>query len=197
MKKIILSVIIVISFALSTKAQTGSILVYGNVGIASSSSSDNISGGSSSKETNSSLNLGLGYQFNSNWTGGLNFQYAYENSNGVLQQYMIDPFIRYAKPISSIFSIYGQFQAGYSRTSFSPNPDNERINGFNAQIFPAVFVNIKNGFGLNFNFGGIQYNSGNEKDDAGNSSSSKAFSFTFGQGINFGISKNFGGKSHS
>jgi opacity protein-like surface antigen len=194
MKKIILYVIILISFALSTKAQTGSILVYGNVGFGSGSSSNN---GSSLKQTNSSLNLGLGYQFNSNWTGGLNFQYDYENSNSVLQQYLIDPFIRYAKPISSIFSIYGQFQAGYSHGSFSPNPANEKINGFNAQIFPAVFVNIKNGFGLNFNFGGIQYNSDNEKDDTGNSSSTKNFSFTFGQGMNFGISKNFGGKSHS
>jgi hypothetical protein len=194
MKKIILSVIILTGFIFSSKAQTGSILLYGNVGIASSNSSNN---GTSFKQTGSSLNLGLGYQFNSNWTGGLNIQYTYENSNEVFQQYTIGPFIRYAKPISSIFSIYGQFQAGYSHDSFSPNPANEKINGFNAQLFPAVFINIKNGFGLNFNFGGIEYNSSNQKDDAGNSASGKSFSFTLGQGANFGISKNFGGRSHS
>lgn len=194
MKKTILSTIILLSLAVGTQAQTGSILLYGNIGITSSNNSDNFS---ASKETTSLLNLGVGYQLNSNWTAGLNFEYTNYNADGVTEAYIIDPFIRYAKPISSIFSIYGQFQAGYAHSSISPNPNDDRAGGFNAQIFPAIFINIKNGFGLNLNFGGIQYISLTEKDNTGLSATNKTFSFTFGQGVNFGISKNFGGKSHS
>ena len=123
---------------------------------------------------------------------GLDFGYANDNEDGSgTSAYTIDPFIRYSKSLSSIFSIYGQLQAGYAHGSTDLGSG---ANGFNLQIFPAIFANIKNGFGLNFNFGGIQYISVTEKDNTGLSASSKAFSFTFGQGMNFGISKNFGRK---
>jgi hypothetical protein len=82
-------------------------------------------------------------------------------------------------------------QSGYVHGSIDLSPG---ANGFNAQIFPAVFFNFKNGFGLNFNFGGIQYISLRGKDNTSLSSSSKTFSFTFGQGISLGISKNFARK---
>ncbi|HLY69468.1 MAG TPA: outer membrane beta-barrel protein [Puia sp.] len=189
MKKTILSVSIA-AFALLADAQTGSTLLYGNFGVASLSNSDNSSGTLlTSKETTVLFNLGVGYQYNANWTVGLNFEYNNDDQDGsTVSAYVIDPFIRYAKPLSGIFSIYGQLQAGYAHGSTDLGSG---ANGFNAQVFPAIFINIKNGFGLNFNFGGLQYISVSTKDNTGVSSSSKNFSFTFGQGLNFGISKNF------
>jgi len=54
--------------------------------------------------------------------------------------------------------------------------------------FPAVFINVKNGFGLNFSVGGIGYTS--SKPSGG--SASNSFNFTFGQSVGIGLSKNFG-----
>jgi hypothetical protein len=193
MKKLLLSVVVIICFTFYAEAQKGSVLLYGNVGITATSSNSDLGGGTT-KQTSSLLNIGLGYQFNTDWTAGVNFQYNYVNTNGVESGYMVDPFLRYSKSISPIFSIYGQFQAGYSHTSVTPNPSDYRANGFNAQLFPAVYINIKNGFGLNFNFGGIVYNSTKEKSNAFGSTNDKTFSVTLGQGAAFGISKNFGGK---
>ena len=189
MKKIILSAIIIASFTLATKAQTGSILVYGNVGISS------ISNGSNPKITQATFNPAVGYQFNNNWTTGLSFAYTDYNSNYNSQSFSVSPFIRYAATISPIFSVYGQFQAGYLHSSVSDNIGGGKSNGFDAQLFPAVFINVKNGFGLNFSFGGLEYNS---QKPSGGGSATNNFSLTFGSGASFGISKNFGGKkSHS
>ena len=188
MKKIILSAIIITSFTLATKAQTGSILVYGNVGLTSS----NNGGSPYPKTTNFTFNPAVGYQFNNNWTTGLAFIYTDYNSNYNTQSFSVSPFIRYAKSISQVFSIYGQLQAGYEHGV--SNPGSYKTNGFNAELFPAVFINVKNGFGLNLSFGGLVYDS--QKPSGG--SSTNTFSLTFGQGASFGISKNFGGKkSHS
>jgi hypothetical protein len=187
MKKVILSVLIIATSVVAANAQKGSILVYGNVGIATSNSG--ISG--NPKTTVSSFSPAVGYQFNDNWTTGVSFSYSNTNANYTDQTLSISPFIRYAKSISPIFAIYGQFQAGYVHES--ENPGNYKANGFNAQLFPAVFINIKNSFGLNFSFGGIEYNT--LKPSGG--STVNSFSLTFGQGASFGISKNFGGHHKS
>jgi hypothetical protein len=183
MKKIIFAAIIIVTASISAKAQTGSILVYGNVGI----STNNNGGNGNPKTTVTSLNPAVGYQFNNNWTAGLSLGYSNANSDYTSQQFSVSPFIRYAKTISPIFSIYGQFQAGYVHSVYDPG--SIKANGFNAQLFPAVFINVKNGFGLNFSFGGLTYNS--IKPSGGSANNSLAF--TFGSGASFGISKNFGG----
>jgi hypothetical protein len=184
MKKILFAAIMIATAAFSAKAQTGSILVYGNVGI--STTNNGVSG--APKSTTTSLNPAVGYQFNDNWTAGLSLGYSNTNNNVTVQQFSISPFIRYAKTISPIFSVYGQFQAGYIHTSFDPGGFSS--NGFNAQLFPAVFINVKNGFGLNFSFGGLQYTT--EKQSNGGPTTN-TFGLTFGSGASFGISKNFGG----
>ena len=70
MKKAILSVIIIV-FCLIANAQTGSTLLYGNFGVTSVSNSDNSSGTSlTSKETTTLFDIGIGYQYNANWTVG-------------------------------------------------------------------------------------------------------------------------------
>ena len=184
MKKIIFSAIIFVAAAISAKAQTGSILVYGNVGI----STTNNGGNGAAKTTVTTFNPAVGYQFSDHWTGGLSLGYSNTNATFTDQQFSISPFIRYAKTISPIFSVYGQFQAGYVHSS--ENPGSFSSNGFNAQLFPAVFINVKKGFGLNFSFGGLSYNS--TKPSGG--SSTNSFALTFGSGASFGISKNFGGR---
>ncbi|MBS1934299.1 MAG: outer membrane beta-barrel protein [Bacteroidetes bacterium] len=187
MKKVILSVLIISVSTFAAHAQKGSILVYGNVGLTTSNSG--ISG--EAKKTITNFNPALGYQFNDNWTAGLSFNYANTNASYTDQQLSISPFIRYAKSISPIFSIYGQLQAGYLHQS--ENPGDYKANGFTAEFFPAIFINIKNSFGLNFSFGGITYNK--VKPSGGSTASS--FGLTFGQGASFGISKNFGGHHKS
>ena len=187
MKKIIFSAIIVVTAAISAKAQTGSILVYGNVGISTTSSG----GSGNAKSTFSYISPAVGYQFNNNWTAGLALGYSNANSDYTDQQFSVSPFIRYAKTISPIFSIYGQFQAGYVHRV--DDPGSNKSNGFNAQLFPAVFINVKNGFGLNFSFGGLSYDS--EKQSG--SPAINSLALTFGSGASFGISKNFGGRHKS
>jgi hypothetical protein len=65
--------------------------------------------------------------------------------------------------------------------------------GYDFKLFPAVFIDIKNGFGLNFDFGGIEYQSTTQSDLIPKDHTN-IFAFTFGQGIIVGISKNFGGR---
>ena len=64
-----------------------------------------------------------------------------------------------------------------------------KSNGFYAGITPALFINMKNSFGLNFSIGGIQYSS--LKSDTTPSVKSSSFDFNFGKTVNIGISKNF------
>ncbi len=65
---------------------------------------------------------------------------------------------------------------------------------------PAIGVNVKNGFMLNFAFGGLSYST-TKYEDA--SSTSSILDFTFGKQMSIGISKNIGGhkeggsKAHS
>ena len=63
-----------------------------------------------------------------------------------------------------------------------------KSNGFETTIFPAIGVNLKNGFALNFNFGSLGFMTGKVKGEKKSSS----FGLNFGSGAGFGISKNFG-----
>ncbi len=62
-----------------------------------------------------------------------------------------------------------------------------KSSGMYAKLFPAVFINVKDGFGLNFDFGGLSYGSLKPKDG----DSRNNFGLNFGKTINIGISKNF------
>lgn len=192
MKKTILALSVLISVVTSVSAQKGSILLYGNLGFHSQKQTDG------NKHSTFTFLPGIGYQFNDNWTMGLNLGYQTEKVtiNGIAgtttsttNAFGIGPFIRYAKPLTNIFSVYGQFDATY----WNSKPEGGiATNKFDAKLWPAVGINIKNGFGLNFAFGGLEYSTSKLK---GSSSSSNSFGLTFGSGATFGISKNFGGTS--
>jgi len=192
MKKTILSLMLMAGITTAALAQEGSVLVYGNAGLSSNKIADD------SKSSSYSILPGIGYQFSENWTAGLSFGvYGSRSEFGATVNknngFSVGPFVRYTHKISDLFSLFGQADVNYNSSKFTPfgNPSTT-VNGFNVGIIPAVQMNVKNGFALNFGFGGIEY--GSSKVDAPGANSSNSFNLTFGQQVNFGISKNFGGK---
>ncbi len=209
MKKIFLITLVITSLTKVSIAQKGSLFVYGNVNF--SSSTDSIA----FKSNSYSINPGIGYQLGDNWTVGLNFAFGgtrTETSStlsgppipsgnySTSSFFNVGPFFRYSYSINSIFSLYGQADFNYLSGSKSPYAtDGGSYTGFGTDLFPAIGVNIKNGFAINLSFGGISYQtktySGQGYNSVqGNLSSASQFAITFGQGATFGISKNFGGK---
>ncbi|MNU06910.1 hypothetical protein D3C72_2522710 [compost metagenome] len=55
-------------------------------------------------------------------------------------------------------------------------------------VTPALFINMKKGFGLNFSIGGLGYETLSFDNNGADYSK---FYFNFGQTFNIGISKNF------
>jgi hypothetical protein len=183
MKKLLVAAFVLASATFSAKAQQGSILVFGNVGFNTQNAHSD--GG---KQTNFSIAPGVGYQFNKNWTvgGELGFSTSKAGDNDASNTYKGGAFVRYSHPVSDIFSIYGQLGAGYQ----GQKQGDYKASGVYAYVVPAVAVNVKNGFALNFAFGGISFD--NMKPKGGDAATS--FGVTFGQSFNVGITKNFGGK---
>ncbi|GAB4026703.1 hypothetical protein [Spirosoma koreense] len=173
MKKVILSLLLTVAGLVGAQAQSNTLLVYGSVGF----DSQKVSGG-----TVSSYNVSpaVGYQWNDNWTAGVNLDIAGSKtvSSSTTSTVSVGPFIRYTQPLAGIFAIYGQFNA---------NVLGGHASGFQGTFFPAIGVNLKNSFALNFSFGSLSFSS--QKIDG---VSANAFHLGFGSGAGFGISKNFG-----
>jgi hypothetical protein len=179
-------------------AQKGTVLLGGSISISSlktpQSSGDN-------KTTDVSFDPLIGYQFTDNLTAGVLVSVSSEkettaapyNYETKTTGFAGGPFIRYTHKISETFSVFGQLQGLFGSiketNTTPPNPASETKNSFlNVGLFPAVFINLKNNFGLNFSFGGLGFTS--FKPDEGKASTS--IGFNFGQVANIGISKNFG-----
>ena len=161
----------------------------------------------------------IGYQVSNNFTLGVISSFktikfegkvvypyqtpAMQESIQEISETTFGAFVRYSKTISNTFSIYGQVEAlsgnskNYSKqvnTGFGPpNIQETTTKGTttNINLFPAIFINVKNNFGINLNFGGLSYSKSKIKTLAGSASN---FNFNFGKVINFGISKNFSTK---
>ncbi len=188
MKKIVLGVLLMTGFALASQAQKGSVLVYGNLAVGTEKDVDD------NKMTSFSIFPGVGYQFDEHWTAGVTGGYGQSKFNPEVgadikaSQYAAGVFGRYTHPLGGIFSLYGQLDATYQgRKDAASN----KYSGFNFSLTPAIALNVKNGFALNFGFGGIQFETEKLKDA---SNSSTFFSVNFGEQFNIGISKNFGGR---
>lgn len=180
--KNLISTFCVLAYIINTaNAQQNSLLVYGNLNISSSKN------GSGVKTNAFSVSPGVGYQFTDNWTTGINLEIASSKAGDPAiksSSFGAGPFIRYAQPLSNIFAVYGQLNTNY----ITNKTGDISSNGFSANLFPAIGVNLKNGFALNFNFGSLGYYSNKPKE----SKSTSNFSLSFGSGAGFGISKNFG-----
>ena len=182
MKRVLVAAFALVS--MSASAQKGSVLLYGNLNVVSVKD-----GGSSF-----GINPGVGYQFNDNWTAGVDLgvnSWSKERSGlgESVTGFKGGLFARYTKTLSNIFSIYGQGNVDFlSRQNITGTDALPKGSGVGVNLFPAVFVNVKNGFGLNFDFGGIGFNTYKPK----GGTSGSAFNLNFGQTFNVGVSKNFG-----
>jgi len=176
MKKVIFGLLLVVTGMSSVQAQRNTVLLYGTVGF-----DNNKIGNATANSYN--FSPGIGYQWNDNWTAGINLGLSDSktNSSATTSSVAVGPFIRYAQPLAGIFAIYGQFNANVlSGTNYS---------GFQGTLFPAIGVNLKNSFALNFTFGSLSFTSQKFNGVAENSTN---FHLAFGSGAGFGISKNFG-----
>jgi len=194
-KTLVILALAMVSFA---NAQKGTILVLGNVTYNSQKSGDL----ASSPET---INFGfspkVGYQYSDNWTVGIESsinsnKYGYVNSQELKNnRFSIGGFLRYSKPLGGVFSVYADLGTGYQYGKYSSytggfNPLSiTKESGFYVGVTPAIFMNIKKNFGLNFNIGGLEYNTLNNITNTG--PNTRNFYFSFGQAFSVGISKNF------
>lgn len=200
-KTLVILALTMMSFA---NAQKGTVLVSGNVSFWSNKDSDR---GSVSKYENFIFSPKVGYQFNDNWTVGVETGFAsskneftYElnessNQERITKNFSAGAFVRYSKSLSPTFLLYADLGAGYedfketNTNSFAgPVSSTTTFDGFYMSFAPGLFLNIKNNFGLNFGIGGLSYSS--TKSDQNNASENN-FYFNFGQSLTVGISKNF------
>ncbi|WP_346237808.1 outer membrane beta-barrel protein [Niabella insulamsoli] len=194
MRKIQLSIFSFL-MAVAANAQKGTVLVGGNTSFSTLKNQHvfiNDQFYSISRSTNFAINPFVGYQFDKNWTAGVtgSLDWTKEkyvspmNYAGRHTSYGFGPFVRYTHQLSDIFSLFGQLEGQYKRT------DGSDLRGVSSKLFPAVFINVKNGFGLNLDFGGIEYEMSSYKHAPANLRSGQ-FGVNFGKTFNIGISKNF------
>ncbi|TDW49714.1 outer membrane protein with beta-barrel domain [Flavobacterium sp. 270] len=194
MKKFLLiAAFAVCSFA---NAQKGSILVGGNIGYTSENTDYRIG---EAKTSQFSFSPKVGYQFNDNWTVGGEFTVASSKNDQLgaaeykTNAFKLGAFLRYSMPLSQTFSVFADLGAGFQNQkdkTYNNNGtiDKSKADGMYVGVTPALFINMKKGFGLNFSIGGLGYNTlsyDNNGPDVNN------FYFNFGQTFNIGVSKNF------
>lgn len=193
-KTLLILALAMFSFA---NAQKGTVLVSGNVGYSSQKL-----GGSGGQDYNYfNFSPKVGYQYNDNWTVGVESSINNSNATNAIvtnksNGFSLGGFIRYIKPVGGIFSVYADLGTGYHKADqtffaggINPSTITNKADGFYVGITPALFLNINKGFGLNFNIGGLGYNTLNSTTNNGNDT--KSFNFSFGQALSVGISKNF------
>lgn len=196
MKRVFMSAVLLASLTVA-KAQKNTVLVGGNVAVESKKEPGGLSG--ESKTTTFEFNPTVGYQFNNSWTAGVvagigTAKVTYGSTEEKVNTINAGPFIRYTKSLSNIFSVYGQLEGKFGgiKYTYDNSGSSSTSKGTTADInlFPALFVDFKNSFGLNFSIGGITYNSIKPK----NGDATNTFNFNFGKVASIGISKNFGKK---
>lgn len=211
MKKLILSAFAIGTMA-AANAQSGSILLYGDLGISHQSvkNDDGIVGTPDTKDKTFGIQFipGIGYQFNKNWTVGMNVGIAYNRTStdpATIEEkervFGIGPFVRMTQDLNRTFFLFHQLNLAYingKTTTDNPSPVFDpvtRSNGFLANIIPAIGIRVSKCIALNFATGGLQYtwNRATNNVNAAEVTTSN-FDFTMGRQINIGISANLGGK---
>jgi len=200
MRKLILALLAMGTIATANAQEPKSILLYGDVNLNTDRQASLL------KITDWNASPGVGYQFNHNWTLGLNVswgQHAEKDSAGIRvtdNMYRVGPFVRYSRYIrkSETFFWFAQWDFNYAGgyTTSEGNPAFAKHTGIWTRLFPALGINVGRGLALNFNVGGLSYSS----DKFENATYSRnEFNLNFGRQFNFGLSKNFnvGHKMHS
>ncbi len=202
MKKLILALLAAGTVVTANAQEPRSILLYGDVGLHQQRLP------SLQKNTTWNATPGVGYQFNHNWTVGVNISWgqdATKTSAGdktTMNMYGAGAFARYSQYIrrSEIFFWFAQYEFSYvgGYTTMGGNPATDKYNGVYTRLYPAIGVNVGRGIAMNFSVGGLDYTT--TKGD-GATYSNNNLNFTFGRfdHFNFGLSKNFncGHKMHA
>ncbi|MDQ6470461.1 outer membrane beta-barrel protein [Flavobacterium sp. LHD-80] len=194
MKKfLVIAALAICSFA---NAQKGTILVAGNIGYTSEKSEYQFS---EEKTSTFTFSPKVGYQFNNNWTVGGEISASSSDvdvvgSNRKDNNFRIGAFVRYSVPLSQTFSVFADMGAGFQSEKNKIYANNGKSyvkykgDGTYIGVTPALFINMKKGFGLNFNIGGLGYETLSFDN---NGEDYSKFFFNFGQTFNIGVSKNF------
>lgn len=173
-------------------AQKGSVLVGGDLSF-NYLTYPQTSTNAKSTQWNLSVSPVVGYQFANAWTAGLILGYGHVEDKQLGQvtnsgnTWEVGPFVRYTHALSSWVSLYGQFQATYL--------DQGKVDQFNAYqgealLYPALFFDVKNGFGINLSLGGLSYTYDHIQSGG---TTQQMVNLTFGNTVLIGVSKNFGG----
>jgi hypothetical protein len=186
MKKVfIIAALAIVSFA---NAQKGSVLVAGSIGYSSRNTGD-------IKANYFEFAPKVGYQFSDNMTVGIETAVTSKEfvSKDVENTLKLGAFLRYSQPLAGVFSVFGDFGVGmqsgkYKRDLGAFGTVETEADGFYIGVVPAIGVDLKKGFCLNFSIGGLSYDS--MKAD-GASDATNSFDFNFGRQASIGISKNF------
>ena len=193
MKKMLL-ILALATFSFAN-AQKGTILVGGNIEYNSTTYDHPLV---ETKTNTFGFSPKVGYQFHDNWTVGGEFSInSSKQKGGGLETkanvYTYGAFVRYTVPLSETFSVFGDLGAGLQNQK-SENFENgslitkSKADGIYVGLTPALFINMKKGFGLNFSIGGLGYETLNYDN---NGSDVSSFYFNFGKTVNIGVSKNF------
>ena len=190
-----------------SNAQKGTILVAGNINFNTFKQDQ---GETNVTNSSFSFNPKIGYQFHDKWivgvTGGISsgkresttpaFLIFSTSTEDKTSGYSAGAFVRYSRQLNEIFSVYADLSAGYNGGKITASSFNgltstvteNKFNGLYTDLTPAVFINIKKNFGLNFSIGGLGYRQFNY--DVAGSDSSEIY-FNFGQSFSIGVQKNF------
>ncbi|MDX6181401.1 outer membrane beta-barrel protein [Flavobacterium sp. Fl-77] len=190
-KMLVVLALAMFSFA---NAQKGSVLVMGSIGYTSDTRT---LGNNEVKNNEFEFSPKVGYQFHQNWTVGGEASFgSSKTKQGTNEERFnttkLGAFLRYTMPLNQTFAFYAELGAGFQsekdKTYTGPITTTAKGDGLYVGITPALFIDMNKGFGLNFNIGGLGYNTINYDN---NGPEFKSFDFNFGKAFNIGVSKNF------
>lgn len=134
-------------------------------------------------------------------------EYIYTSGNSITINWSAGAFFRYTQNFGQIFFLYGQANMAYMSievyntpyyyypvpfyNNYYYQPYSPSASGIQAQVFPAIGAKVYKGLALNFNLGGLNYSSINQKVDYEGTKKAGTVQFTFGQQVSIGISDNF------
>jgi len=191
-KMLVVAALAICSFA---NAQKGTVLVGGNISYASETRDF---GNAETKTNEFAFSPKVGYQFHENWTVGGEFTVSSsKDETGAVEEkyngFKLGAFVRYTMPLSETFSVFADMGAGFQNEKnkiYGPGNaySKSKADGMYVGVTPALFINMKKGFGLNFSIGGLGYETLGYDN---NGPDVNSFYFNFGKTFNIGISKNF------
>ncbi len=196
MKKIFLSMLCA-GAVMAANAQEKSVLLFGDLG-GNTNQQETSSTSGKATVTNFHITPGVGYQFDKHWTLGLEATMMYYSNkhnpsvaaDGSTMQFGGGVFGRYTWSISNLIFVYTQLDViDAAGKSYDANGNSlpGTTNTLSAMITPAIGINIKNGYAINFSFGNLGFSQTTATGGFTNSS----FDYNFGRGMSFGMTKNF------